>query len=43
MKLDALRQEQWNELLALQKEQLALLAKLASLQPGASGGAGPAA
>jgi uncharacterized membrane protein len=30
-KLDALRQEQWNELLTMQKEQLALLSKLTGL------------
>jgi uncharacterized membrane protein len=30
-KLDALRQDQWNELLAIQKEQLALLSKLTGL------------
>ncbi|MEO6623281.1 MAG: DUF1003 domain-containing protein [Burkholderiaceae bacterium] len=35
-KLDALRQDQWNELLALQKEQLTMLARLAPVQSGAA-------
>ena len=35
-KIDALRQDQWSELLALQKEQLELLASLARPQPSAA-------
>ena len=35
-KIDALRQDQWSELLALQKEQLDLLASLAHPQPSAA-------
>ena len=35
-KIDALRQDQWTDLIALQKEQLELLAKMATLHAGAA-------